>query len=365
MTSSSRLRFRLPTPPTPKQALLIGIALMLGLACGAAAAGLNVPLPWMLGPMLGCAVAAFAGLPMGSPNALRTLAIPVLGVMLGSSFHPGMLAQTLTWSGTLLLLPPFLVTAGLASYAVFRKLGRYDRTTAIFSAAPGGLNEMILVGSAAGGNETRIALAHAIRVVIVISTVALGVALIFGTSSSANGGRPFNAFSEFGAGELGALVACAVLGATAGRRLRLPASGLFGPMILSAALHLTGLVTQPPPTVVVIAAQVVIGTTLGCRFAGATLADTGRDMLVSILATLAMLPVTIVFAGLVALLTVTPVTQAVLAFSPGGLAEMGLLALALGGDVAYVATLHLARIVLVLLSIPALRRLAGAKEPAA
>lgn len=323
------------------------LALLLGTVGGALAARAGLPLPWMLGPMLLCAIAALAGAPLVGPVRARPIVVPVLGVMLGSGFTPEILGQLNTWAATFALLPVFILISGALAWVIYRHVGGYDARTAFFCAAPGGLNEMILMGAEAGADERRIALSHAVRVFLVISIVALFFAILEGTTTAGLGAAAVRISDlSFGAGA--ALLACAVLGGPLARMARLPAAQLFGPMVLSAALHLTGIVADPPPTLFVIVAQVVIGTVLGCRFVGATLRDTGRDIALSSAAALALLCVTIVFALAVMLLTEEPWTQAVLAYAPGGLAEMSLLALAKNQDVAYVATAHVARIVLVL-----------------
>ena len=58
------------------------------------------------------------------------------------------------------------------------------------------------------------------------------------------------------------------------------------------------------------------------------------------------------FAALLGPLTGTPLAAGVLAYSPGGLTEMSLLALAMGQDVAFVSTMHIARIVMVIFGMP-------------
>jgi membrane AbrB-like protein len=345
-------------PPPPGLLGRMALALLVGTLAGALAQRAGLPLPWMLGPMIGCALVALAGAPVRAPLGLRPVVVPVIGVMLGSGFHPGLLGHVAAWTGSLLLLPPFLLAAGGASYVVFRRLGGYDPVTAFYSAAPGGLNEMTLMGAEAGGDETRIALAHAVRIFVVVSAVALIFALGFG-ARSADGPGAFVGFADLPPRDLALLLACALAGTWAGTWLRLPAASLFGPMVLSAAVHLAGIVALPPPSLLVIAAQVAIGTILGCRFAGSRLSQIGRDVALGAAATAAMLVVTIAFAALTAMLTTTGASQALLAFSPGGLAEMSLLALAMGGDVAYVATLHIVRIVIVLLSVPLLARIAA------
>ena len=62
-------------------------------------------------------------------------------------------------------------------------------------------------------------------------------------------------------------------------------------------------------------------------------------------------------AGLDADRSDLPFAALLLAFVPGGIAEMGLVALALGQDVAFVSTHHVARVVLVIMLAPLAFRL--------
>ncbi len=336
-------------PPRARWPGLV-LALVLGTLGGALASLIGVPLPWMLGPMLACAVACLSGVSLIGPVGARPVVVPVLGVMLGSGFTPEIVGELPGWAGTFALLPPFTLVAGTVGWVIYRKLGGYDARTAFFCAAPGGLNEMIIMGAEAGADERRIALTHAVRVFAVIALVAVSFALIEGTRTTGMT-RTTVGFADLSWGAGAALLACAVFGPWLARRARMPAAPLLGPMLLSAALHLSGLVQDPPPALLVIIAQVVIGTVLGCRFAGATFRDTGREIALAGGAAVAMLIVTGVFAGLAMTFTGVPWSQAVLAYAPGGLAEMSLLALAKEQDVAYVATAHVARIVLVLFAV--------------
>ena len=54
-----------------------------------------------------------------------------------------------------------------------------------------------------------------------------------------------------------------------------------------------------------------------------------------------------------------PIQQTFLTFSPGGLPEMSLLALAMSADVAYVATIHILRITIVIAVAPFVFRVLG------
>ena len=92
--------------------------------------------------------------------------------------------------------------------------------------------------------------------------------------------------------------------------------------------------------------QVILGAGLGVRFVGMSrqmLARCGRLAMVNGAVSLFL---AFGFAGVVHWLTDEPVAAAFLAFAPGGLAEMSLIALSLNMSVIYVTAHHVVRIVL-------------------
>ncbi len=329
--------------PLAKQA----IALILGTLCGVAAHQINMPLAWMLGPMIGCTIAALLQAPIAAPIKLRPWVMPVIGVLLGSRISQDVIAAALGWWVTaLVLLPSVLVTAGLG-YAYYRRIGGYDRPTAFFSAMPGGLTDMIIMGSEAGGDERRISLAHATRVLLVICGVVIFYNQALGVTAE-DAQSTWVGLTTLAPRDWAILTACAVLGVPLGRIIRLPAGQIMGPMILSGIAHVSGIVQVAPPSLIVIVALVVIGTIIGCRFVGAHFADVRRDFVLGAGSAALMVVVALGFATLVSTLTGTDLSEAFLAYSPGGVVEMSLLALAIGQDVTYVTVMHLARIFIVI-----------------
>ncbi len=324
----------------------------IGLAGGLAAYFGGLPLPWMLGPMIANTVAALLHAPIAGPDRLRGWVIPIIGVMLGSGVTAQVLGMLGLWAITLALMPVFLGIAAFLSYSVYRRLGGYDPVTAFYAAMPGGINEMLLLGAAAGGDERRIALAHAARVLLIIVFVALFFGAFLGVTTGGQGVAKWVGLQDITPSDYAILSLCAVLGVFLGKMLRLPAAPVFGPMILSGVAHVAAWVTVPPPTLFVIGAQITIGTIIGTRFVGATFAEVRRDVGLSAVASFLMLIVAVIFAEGIVLLTAIPLAQAFLAFSPGGLTEMSLLTLALDQDVAYVSVMHIVRITLVIAIAP-------------
>ena len=212
---------------------------------------------------------------------------------------------------------------------------------------------MVILGDRAGGDLRTISLVHATRILLIVLTVPLAFRLLGylppGMSTAPPAGIELL--------DLAVLAVCGALGLFGGQLLGLPAAGLLGPMALSAAAHLLGLVEGSPPGWLVASAQVVIGATVGIRFEGYPVVRVVWMMLIGLGLTILMLSVTILFGVALQAVTGMPLPLLVLAFVPGGLAEMSLIALALTDDPAFVATNHIVRIGLVVVFASALFRL--------
>lgn len=350
--------------PLGKRLAGIAMALALGTAGGAVAAHFQLPLAWMIGAMCATTVATISGAPLIMAPQVRGPMVAVLGVMLGSAFTPEIAARLADWLPAVAGITVYVATATGALIFYFRYVSGYDWTTSYFSASPGGLNEMIIVGGEMGGDERTIALSHAARVLLVVLIVPFAFVLI---GEYDRGDRPPLGIPllDFPLPELGILAACAIVGGYGAKRLRIPAAMVTGPMILSAAVHLAGLSTHRPPAELIAAAQIVLGTAIGCRFAGTPVATVLRILIMSVGATVVMLLLTVAFAYSLEPVIDTSFAAIVLAFAPGGLAEMSLIALALGIDAAFVATLHIYRIILLVIVAPTLfRRLHARRERA-
>lgn len=329
------------------------LTLAIGAVGGETLSYFHVPLAWMIGALVTTTIAALMRLPLALPRKLRDTVITVLGVMLGSSFRPEMFDHLESWAFSLIgLLAYILVSTGVL-FVLLRRFAGYDAVTAYFAAAPGGLNEMVLVGSALGGDDRTLALTHAARVMLVVLTIPLWFAFSAGYTS----GGAYATSVEAGAADLLILLGCAVFGALIGRVLRLPAANLMGPMLLSAAVHLAGVTQSSPPWFLVALAQLIVGGSLGCRFVGVDPRVMARIILISIPGTAVLLAITLVFGFGLHLITGLPTTLLILAYAPGGLAEMSLIAFYLGQDTAFVASHHLIRITLIIMLAPLVFRL--------
>ncbi len=326
------------------------LALAVGAAGGAVFYWLRMPLAWMLGAMTATALLALFGARPEVVTWLRSGLIMVLGVLLGSSFTPDLLGHLGDWADSLALLLIYLPVLSFLGYAVFRWIGRLDPTTSYFSGMPGGLSEMVTVGTEQGGDTAVISLLHAIRVFTVVMLIPFyfryADGLIVPSGVTVLGPTHLTVLDGL------LLLGCIAIGGPLAGFLRLPASQLLGPMLLSAGIHLGGLTDGKPPAELVAIAQIGVGAALGCRFAGLQWGRIARIALLSLLATVLMLAAAVLVSRLVEHFAGISAAGALLAFAPGGLAEMSLVALGLGIDTAYVATMHIVRVILVVIVAP-------------
>ncbi|MGE0253037.1 MAG: AbrB family transcriptional regulator [Alphaproteobacteria bacterium] len=353
-SAGSRARRALRTGAT---ALRTGV---IGTAGGAAFFLLALPLPWMLGAMAASAVATVGGVPLRIDDRLRRTMFAILGVMVGGTFTPEVVAHAVRWPATMAVLVVFVIGATAISWLVYRRLGGLDARSAVFAGTPGGLNEMVILTESVGGNVRGVALAQSTRIFVVVMTLPFVLRLIFGIQPSDRLVPAAPLWGVFDLVDVVLIAAAAGAGMWLARTIRIPAWQLTGAMFGSAVVHATGLSDAIPPGLLIAAAQVVIGISVGARFLGLTLRELGRALALGALASAGMLAFAAALALLLAPLVDIPFASILLAYAPGGVTEMSLVALALGLDVAFVATHHVIRILLIVMAGPIFFRRLGA-----
>ncbi|MEQ8393777.1 AbrB family transcriptional regulator [Thalassobaculum sp.] len=329
----------------------MALALALGTAGGLLFAWAKLPLPWMMGAMVATTIASVAGANIRVDFRLRTVMIAILGIMLGSAFQPSLIDRIGEWTITIAGLLVYAIVAGGLCTWYFRKAAGYDAVTSYFASSPGGLNEMVIVGREMGGDDRIIALTHSARILLVVMTLPF-LFQLFTDYTPAAGLLPVGGSIDMPLLDWAILAGCGVVGAIVAKRLRIPAAVLIGPMLLSAGIHVAGVTQATPPSLLVAIAQVVMGTGIGCRFAGTAVRDIAKVVGVSVGSTVILLVLGVLFGFALEQITDVPWFVLVLAYAPGGLAEMSLVALALGRDVAFVATHHIFRIGFIVILAP-------------
>ena len=316
--------------------------------------GLGLPLPFLLGPMAACLLVGLAGGRMRGMGVAGDVTRTVLGVAVGASITPALVADLPRMAVSLSLVPVYLIVAGALGYPLLRRVFGFDHPTAWYGAMPGGLQDMLVFGEEAGGKVRTLSLIHATRVMLIVMLAPPLLWAVWGKDLSAPLGQPA---AEMPPGQLALMAFAAIGGWQAAKRVRLFGASILGPMIATAALSLAGIITQRPPVEAIWIAQLFIGLAVGVRYTGLTLPELRHDVAAGAALSLMLAVLTVIFAEAVYLAGLAPQLEAFMAFAPGGQAEMALLALAAGADLAFIITHHILRLVLVILAAPVVDRL--------
>ncbi|MDP5306087.1 AbrB family transcriptional regulator [Paracoccus spongiarum] len=323
-------------------------------AAGAAAfLILGLPLPWLLGPMLACLIAALAGAPLAGAGQFGIFMRTFLGVAVGASITPQVLTGLPDIAASLALVPVFIAVIAMIGYPLFRRVFGFDHPTAWYAAMPGGLQDMLVFGEEAGGDIRALSLIHATRVLVIVTVAPLIMQLYWGVDLSQPPGAPI---TETGAADIAIMVAAGLLGWKIAERVGLFGASILGPMILTAALSLMGIIDHRPPAEIIQAAQFFIGIAVGVKYAGITARELRIDVTAGLVYALLLAVISLIFIEVILILGLAPALDAFLAYLPGGQAEMVVIAIIAGADLAYVVSHHLLRIIIVITLAPLVAR---------
>ena len=314
---------------------------------------LGLPLPLLLGPMFACLAAALAGMKLQGVAPVSSAMRTVLGVAVGAAITPALLDRVGSMMASVALIPLFVGLIGLFGYPYFRRVCGFDKPTAYYAAMPGGLQDMLLFGQEAGGNPRALSLIHATRVLVIVSLMPPLLAWKWGLTFDRPPGAPAMDLPVL---EMLLMAVCAGGGWWLAKRVGLFGAAILGPLILAAAMSLTGLIEHRPPAEAIQVAQFFLGLGVGVKYTGVTLLEIRRILLAGLGFCVLLAGLSVVFAEVVYLMGVAPQVEAVLAFAPGGQAEMVVLAIVAGADVPYVVTHHLVRLVIVITGAPVVAR---------
>ncbi|SEP55416.1 AbrB family transcriptional regulator [Thalassovita taeanensis] len=336
-------------------------------ATGYAASLIHLPLPFMLGSLIcsGTIAVFFAPrLPANYrfPMKIRTVFMVIIGVMIGTRVTADLLSSIPSMLLSFTMLTLFVFVAHGMNYMIFRRIGGYDRPTAFYSGTPGGLMESLALGEEAGADVAILTMQQFMRIIAVITMVPLGLSMWYGAPvGSASGQSLARAGADLHALPLVLLIGLG--GMWIGTKIHLPAAQLTGPMLAAAIVTVSGAADLPLPQWLINLSQVVIGTSLGMRFAGLNGSLMIRAAWLTVLSVGGMLALGTLCALALTQLTDTPFDVLLISFAPGGVTEMGLVALSLHANPAIVTLHHIYRIILTVLEMSVMARFRPMNKP--
>jgi len=337
------------------------ITFTIALLAGYAFLYMALPAPFLMGSLFGVWIIG-GTIPrlrpeLGVPRWFHVPVVLGLGVFIGANFTSAMIEQASHWMTTVSIMIAVTLLVTILGYGFLRKIRGYDPVMALLCSVPGGQAEAVVMAREMVEKDYVVALFHLIRVTVIFFSTPLLLALLEGGEAVAVSNQRLLSMPgilDLTYGQTLAFIGLAVTGYGIARILRLPMPHLLGPMGLSMVFHISGLVFIPRIHEFIMLAQLVIGGGVGARLAQVefrSLLGFLRDGLLT--SGIILLAYLLVALG-IAHFTHAGFLSIWLAFVPGGLYEVTLLALIFGFDIAFIAFHHTLRVFLIFLTMPVL-----------
>ena len=310
--------------------------------CGAIIAQkLNLPIPWLLGPLFVTALLKINNAPIECHKSARQIGLLIIGLSLGLYFTPDMIHVVLGHWAVLLVGLAFALVMGALTACIVFKWGQVDFKTAWFGSAVGGANEMANLAEHYQARVDKVASAHALRVMLVVVFIPFFYRLMgwHGSDQSLISTIPVHW------GNFILLFILCLLGCFIFKKLKLPNPWTFGPLLVAILLTSNSIQLSSIPPSVLHLGQVLLGWSLGNKFSQSFFKTAPRYMSVVAGANLLSIGMAFLCSYLLVYFVDIPVPTLLLGLSPGGVAEMTLTAKVLHLGVPMVTAFHVVRMI--------------------
>lgn len=329
---------------------------------------IHMPLPWMLGPLAGMIIwgSVFKGRPCWSPK-FRNAGLIVVGYLIGRPFTPETAYQIIAQFPEMVLITMLTMLFSLAlSYITHKQTGIHI-ASCVIGGVPGGLSQMVMLGEEIKTADVAVVtFMHTIRILIVVFSVPFLVLHVVDKKITSHAAAvlqntPVSAITP---GILLTFAVAVLIGTWLAVRFKLPTPYLMGPTLATSLLVLSGLPAPELPSIIVIAAQICIGTYMGTIIKFNRMQKQLNIIVPYALLNAVVLVMFCLASGwlLTRLIGVDLVTG-FLSTSPGGVAEMSLTAMMVNADLSTIVVYQIFRIFFILLIMPfILRRWLNSKK---
>lgn len=324
--------------------------LIIATAGGAAFGLLGLPAGWLSGAILFTAAAALARRPIHIPQPFARVIFVVLGISLGAAVTPDVVSRIVTWPLSMAALALAMSASTFAITVYLHRVHGWDQMSALFAAAPGAMSQALALAADTSSDLRSVAIVQSVRVFVLAAGLPLIIAGL-GMAGAPPEPLPSPPLTE-GLDELALLVVVSTVAAIVAYRVRLPGGLIVGAMLTSGILHGAGFIRISLPPALVIASFVCLGAMIGARFYGTDLVRLRELFRASFGALLVGTTVAALFAAATAWLLSLNFADVLVAYAPGGLEAMTILAFALHLDPVFVGAHHLWRFLYVSVMMP-------------
>lgn len=302
---------------------------------------LGVPAAWLSGAAVAATLWGLTRWAVPLPRALADAAMLISGASMGAAVTPDVVAAIGRYPSSLVLLVIGVAAISCASAFWLVHLSGWRRDDAVLASVPGALSTVLAIAADRRADVAAVAIVQNLRLFVLIALLP-SIVVLAGEGGNVGGligeGMPVASPGGMAFILLGGLLAGLVF-----NRLRVAAPILLGATLVSTVSHATEFVTGVIPPVIATGGLVLMGMFIAERFRNVQRATLQKTFLAGFGSLAVGMSVAVFFAGLAAWGAGVSFANALVAFAPGGLEAMTVLALILGLDPLYVGIHHVVR----------------------
>ena len=318
----------------------------------------NIPLAWFLGPMLITSLAALMGLKVKMPRLVLSLVLIVLGLYIGNYIDKSLFAQMHQWIWTSLIMLVYIIISVLIVSKYLQIFSKYERKTSIFSAAPGALGPLMILAEDEKSDLSQVATSHLIRLIIIITIFPFIVNSFYEVEK-------IKVLDEVlrnqNLAHLFILIVSSITLIFLFDKFKIPAALLSGTLVASGFFQITDIASYQISPDIIDYCLLILGSSVGCRFAEKTFGEIGRNALHSFVATFLLVVLGLIAALAAGLIIDKNFFTLLLSYCPGGIYEVAVIAIFFDLDPEFVSFHHIIRLLMILFIVPVMLKIISKK----
>jgi len=330
------------------------IVILISIPSAIVADFLNIPLAWMIGPMIATSLIALKGVQVMMPKLALSSILIILGLHIGNYIDQNLINQMINWIWTTIIMFFYIIVSILIVSKYLQKFSDYKEKTSIFSAAPGALGPLMILAEYEKSDLSQVATAHLIRLIIIITLFPFIIVSLYPADAIVL--EKFDYMSQ-NHWELILLILVSLVFIFFFDKAKVPAALLSGTLVASGILQIFDIASYKLPDASINFCLLILGASVGCRFANKTFKEVANNSFHGLVATILLVLLGLIAAYIATFFVDNNFLSLILSFCPGGIYEVAVIAIAFDLEPDFVAFHHIIRLLFILFVVPVILRL--------
>ena len=318
----------------------------------------DIPLAWFLGPMLVTSLASLMGMKIIMPRLVLSSILILLGLYIGNYIDKSLFTQMHQWAWTSLIMLIYIIVSVLIVSRYLQIFSKYEKKTSIFSAAPGALGPLMILAEDEKSDLSQVATSHLIRLIIIITVFPFVVNSFYEVENIKVVEEVLN---NQNLSHLVILIISSIILIYFFDKFKIPAALLSGTLFASGFLQITEIATYKFSPNIIDYCLLILGASVGCRFADKSFSEIGRNALHSFVATFLLVILGLIAAFVAGLIIDKNFFTLLLSYCPGGIYEVAVIAIFFDLDPEFVSFHHIIRLLMILFIVPIMLKIIAKK----